>query len=371
MKTVSLALTSLATAVTACGVAHDNTEQQSSPPFLPVKATMTPDNGAAMPSAYRLVEVPTGIALGGSRVSKLVCAKNLVVGSQQRSDGGYAIAFDYRTKTVTDLGNLGVQIAEGNDGNAQGTYVGDGARSGGGSGAFVSRGGVATELPGIGGNSSLAYAINAHDQIVGQAAIPGAGDVDQHAVLWQPGCTLATDLGTLAGGYSFTRGINDAGTIVGTASDADHREHVVIWGPDHVLVDLGTLGDRDAIASDINASGQIIAVTNNDPNGGDFHHRSVLIDNGQFIDLGSLGGKHTYAQALNDRGDVVGSATLQLDQALRPFLYSNGTMVNLADLVDAPGWDLLGANDICDNGVIAGTGIHDGATRGFVLIPNP
>jgi probable HAF family extracellular repeat protein len=358
MKTVSLALALL----TACGVSHDTDDPEGSPPTLPAP------NGSptAIPSAYRLVPVPSGIAFGTSTASKLVCSDSTVVGSQDVAGGGRAIVFDYRTSITTDLGTLGGSISTGRAGNASGTFVGSSTPAMGGGRAFVHRDGIMSALPGIGGNESSAHAINAQGQIVGQAQVPGTGDVAQHAILWEPDCMAAVDLGTLDGDYSFAREINNAGVIVGVAVDGNNAAHAVMWGSDRVLVDLGTGGARDAQATDINATGLIAGWTSS-PNS---PSRAVVIDDGQFVDLGTLGGSGAQALALNDRGDVVGNSSLQFDQVSRAFLYSNGAMVNLAELVDAPGWQLVQANDICDNGVIAGNGLLDGRTRGFVLIPN-
>lgn len=59
------------------------------------------------------------------------------------------------------------------------------------------------------------------------------------------------------------------------------------------------------VAYDINAKGQVAAVLEN-PDG---NQRGVLIEKGKLIELGSLGGKHSNVRAINDKGQIIGSAS--------------------------------------------------------------
>lgn len=59
------------------------------------------------------------------------------------------------------------------------------------------------------------------------------------------------------------------------------------------------------VAYDINASGQVAAVIQND--GG--QQRAVLFENGKLIEIAALGGKESNARAINDKGQVVGAAS--------------------------------------------------------------
>ena len=49
-------------------------------------------------------------------------------------------------------------------------------------------------------------------------------------------------------------------------------------------------------------------------------------------DLGTLGGSRSYASAINDSGQVVGSSNLAGDQNNRAFLYKDGKMTDLGTL---------------------------------------
>ena len=139
-----------------------------------------------------------------------------------------------------------------------------------------------------------------------------------------------TDLGSLDGGRSHGYEINDKGQVVGVSSyDAMlvQEVHAVLWDSNS-MTDLGTLAPShvNSVAWDINNSGQIV--------GDSFHDNSSI-----------------------DRG---------------AFLYENGVMINLNDLL-APGsnWVLLGSTAINDRGQIVGFGQHDGETRAFLMTPLP
>jgi hypothetical protein len=53
------------------------------------------------------------------------------------------------------------------------------------------------------------------------------------------------------------------------------------------------------------------------------------------------------------------------------FLYADGAMLDLEQMIDATGWSLFQATDICNDGRIVGNGWRDGNQRGFVLTPVP
>lgn len=270
----------------------------------------------------------------------------------------------YQGGTLHDLGTLGGPSSKAADGNAAGTIVGASATASFGR-AFVYRGGAMTELPGIGGQYSQASAINDHDVIVGQASIPGEGDVDEHAVLWEPGCAYPIDLTALNGGrYSFPRDINNAGDIVGGDELIDVNEvRAVVWH-DQVLVELDDGGAPNSIAEAINDGGSIVGFVY-----GPGYRHAVLWRNGSMVDLGGLGGSYADALGIDSQGDVVGDSTTPGDTQSYAALFAHGIVINLNDYVDPTHWWLGQATDICDDGRIVGNGLLDGVSRGFVLTP--
>jgi probable HAF family extracellular repeat protein len=67
------------------------------------------------------------------------------------------------------------------------------------------------------------------------------------------------------------------------------------------------------------------------------------------IDLGDLGGDYTYAESINEHGQITGSST-NADGTYRAFIYSNGVMTDLGTL----GNYNSSGNGINDNGQVAG-----------------
>ena len=123
--------------------------------------------------------------------------------------------------------------------------------------ALIWQDGMATDLGGLGGTSSIANAINNQNQVVGQSNL--AGDTIFHAFLWQDG--VMTDLGTLPGHFlSVAFGVNSKGQIVGqSCSDVECR--AVLW-EGGVMTDLNDLIPPDSSLFlfepiSINSRGQI------------------------------------------------------------------------------------------------------------------
>jgi probable HAF family extracellular repeat protein len=358
-------LFSIPFALVACSVADPSDEALVMP-----AATVHAPPGRALAGAHRhytLEALPTGVPGGTSQASKAICAGDGIVGSASITAFLDVRPVLYADGVVTDLGTPAGRVGQAYDGNALGEIVGAAAIAGptpgtaiGNGQAFLYRDGALMVLPGIGGESSQAFAINEREVIVGEAAIPGSGDVPNHAVVWE-NC-VPTDLGTLGGTDSFARGINDADVIVGTAIDDAGRAHAVVWR-DKVIEDLGLDDAHDTQAYDINASGTVAGFTQRPD-------RAVIWSGGAMTTLPTLGGQHAFALGLDDRGEVVGASTDATETRFHAFLYADGSTIALEPLVDAPGWQLLEARDICDDGRIVGNGIVGGVVRGFILTPD-
>jgi probable HAF family extracellular repeat protein len=126
---------------------------------------------------------------------------------------------------------------------------------------FLYSNGQTTLLPTLGGDFSLARAINDQDQIVGYST---TADGQIHAFIYQGG--TMTDLGTLNGasGDSLAYGINDKGQIVGASTAADGSMHAFIY-QEGEMYDLGVLeGGSSSSARGINDLGQVVGVSNID-----------------------------------------------------------------------------------------------------------
>ncbi|MGZ4418635.1 MAG: hypothetical protein ACXVRV_10715, partial [Gaiellaceae bacterium] len=166
----------------------------------------------------------------------------------------------------------------------------------------------------LGGWRSAAIAINDRGVIVGRSG--------EHAFMWENG--RMTDLGTLGGGKSGATAINNRGQIAGWSEAASGAEHAFLWQKGH-MIDLGTLGAVSSNAVAINERGQVIVNRRSqscqhsaeesfpEASWSDicFGVASVW-ENGTLTNLGTLpGGKNSSANALNERGQIVGWSTLK------------------------------------------------------------
>ena len=129
------------------------------------------------------------------------------------------------------------------------------------------------------------------------------------------------------------------------------------------MTDLGTLGGNDSSAFDINNSEQIVGFAKT--SSGLYH--AFLYQDSVMHDLGLIDGDQNYAYGINDLGQIVGHSNTP-----NAFLYSNGTMFSLNDLIDpASGWQLEHAFDINNHGQIVGYGYINGAQHAYLLTPIP
>ena len=120
-----------------------------------------------------------------------------------------------------------------------------------------------------------------------------------------------TDLGTLGGFEAAAFGINDNGLIVGTSQvvcpapcpfDEDPT-HAFIW-QNGQFTDLGTMGGENSHAYSINTAGVVVGSS---AAAGDTE-RPVKWVNGQVTDLGTFGGPSGVAYGINGNGVIVGGA---------------------------------------------------------------
>src|SRR5262249_34416912 len=123
-------------------------------------------------------------------------------------------------------------------------------------------------------------------------------------------------------------GINNTGQIVGdlAAGPASVRQ-AFLWSAGTV-VDLGTLGGAGSEARAINDSGQVAGSARLE--GGGVH--AFLYTGTELTDLGTLGGKNSSADGVNNAGEVVGESETAESGLQHAFLYRQGSMTDLGTL---------------------------------------
>lgn len=281
--------------------------------------------------------------------------------------------------TASAINNNGVVV--GTSANAQGDYRG-----------FVWNGGSLIELAGLPGSvQQYAHGINSAGTI--------AGSADETAVQWQNGAPTAVGsgggnamavnesgqlagmqngqafrtvggqvefLGTLAGGnWAAAYGINRAGDVAGYGETASGLMRGFV-SSNGQLQQIGTLGGNSSYAMALNDANQVVGHATR----ADGHLEAFLYYNGTISGLGTLGGVGSFAYGINQAGSVVGSSWVAGDATMAAFVFANGQMKNLNDLV-APnsGWQLLAAYGINDFGQIVGTGLYNGEQMAVLLNP--
>jgi len=131
------------------------------------------------------------------------------------------------------------------------------------------------------------------------------------------------------------------------------------------MQDLGTLGGYSSQANAINNTGQVVGTADL----ADGSHHAFLWSGGSMRDLGTLGGPNSWAYGINESGLIVGAAQLA-DNSWHAVLWSGGAIQDLNSLIPAgSGWVLGGAAGVNKAGQICGVGTHNGVQRGFLLTP--
>jgi len=101
-----------------------------------------------------------------------------------------------------------------------------------------------------------------------------------------------------------------------------------------------------------------------------FDARPFLYRDGTVTELGLLEGcENCSVEGMNDSDMVVGTCQLIWNTTL-PFLYADGVLYDLNDLIwPKSHWNLTAANDINNHGEIVGHGYYKGVLRAYRLEP--
>ncbi len=363
---------------------------------------------------YQVVKYPA--SLGGTQSRGMAISnQGLVAGWSNLFGGGARHAVIWRDGVLTDLGTLGTGSGLSstvpwpglnNNGMVVGISQTDdidpldeswsceegGFFPNGGTNlvcrGFVWQDGVMQALPTFGGTHGFATAVNNQGKVVGWAENTVhdptclAPQVLQfRAAMWTPRSGAITELPPYPGdSTSAATAINQQGQAVGISGDCDiavgrfSAKHAVLWDHGQVQEVPNLGGTTWHTPMDINDSGVVVGFSNpvgaGDPEGEFIAHAFRWTGGDTAEDLGTLEGDgYSEAFAVNARGQVVG-VSFGGAAGARAFLFEDGVMHNLNDLVDSDDV-LLSAQDINDAGQITGRLLDhvSGETVMFVATP--
>jgi len=245
---------------------------------------------------------------------------------------------------------------------------------------FFWQNGSMSALPTLGGNNGQASAINNHEQIAGFAE---NGVVDSTCpantrdnridlgVLWENG-KAQTLLPVGNDPDSEAVDINSQGDVVGySGTCGGSANHAVLWeyGNPIPLPDLHILGANEAYG--INDQGEIVGTVTNST----FFYAALWQDQKLTILKALPGDILALGEAINNKGQVVGSALDSKFEWSHALLWENGKTININSLFPASS-NLYAtmANQINDMGQISGmavirSGPNKGEIDAFVATP--
>jgi len=323
------------------------------------------DGGATTATAYDVTDIE---AVSGAFIVGGLNGVGQVVG---KSLSG-SLIYDSRSGTVTIIhppGNV-TPVSLNDRGEALFTEESLDANSPWWVRSFVQRDYVKTFLPGFGGRRMTAMHLGLNGEVVGHAEYP---DLSDHAFLWTPGSSTLRDLGTLGGRDSIATNVAADGTIVGWSTTGRDTSigSAFVWHDGNMMALLGVGGPSTAwwqsSSGAIVGEGSTIKDSKADL-------QPLLWSGGEVRILGKLAGdSFGVALAVNASGDVVGytDTTANNSNAHAVLWRGGGDPVRIDSLATLPqGVNLWHGVAINDRGqILAYGGRPQTAARYFLLTP--
>jgi probable HAF family extracellular repeat protein len=250
--------------------------------------------------------------------------------------------------------------------------------------------GLMTRLPTLGGTHGFATGSNNLGQTVGWAentvhdsTCVAPQQLQFRAVVWGPGESQKRQLRPLPGSgdtVTAATALNDFGQVVGISGICDQAVgrfsaiHSMLWdhGRPMEIGDFGGVAWNTPMA--INQRGDVVGFANaSEADGGNLNPRAFLWTRSQGLrNLGAVPGDVTsQATGINEWRQVVGQSC-DADDNCRGFLWQNGEMTDLQDLVIGDYDDVITtANDIDDLGRITGQAFDPDTGQFFAFLARP
>src|SRR5438876_1317336 len=303
-----------------------------------------------------------------------VSRAGIAVGRSIRNDGSHAFSWTLNGGIVGLPDLAGRSYCVSNTANDSGSVVGTAATTVFGSGRLpvIWQTGVVSQLPlPVGQTLGDANSVNASGVAVGSV---NAGS-DQRGVIYSGGSATIITQTTAEGSYFLTAfSINDSGRIVGQGIDPAHAARnvgIVYDIGQNMAFDVGALpGANGALAFGVSNNGYVVGSSMfNQGSGMPF----IWSDQNGIIGIPLASGTTLgQAEGVNSSGWVVGTDG---GAFAVPFLYDGTNTYRLQDLIpDNSGWDLSmntssSALGISEDGFIVGTGVHNGETHAYAMVP--
>jgi hypothetical protein len=298
----------------------------------------------------------------------------IAVGRSIRTGGSQAFSWALNGGIV-GLPNLaGRSYAVSNSANDNGIVVGTAASTLFGTSRLpvIWQNGAVSQLPLPPGETlGDANSVNASSVAVGSV---DAGTLQRGAIYSGGSGTIITQT-TPNGSFFVTAfGINDSGRVVGQGIDPQNAARnvgIVYDIGQNMAFEVGALpGLNGALAFGVSNTGYVVGSSMlNQGSGLPF----IWSDQGGIVAIPlATGTSEGSARAVNSAGWVVGNDSSAFSI---PFLYDGTNTYRLADLIPpGSGWDLSmntssSADGISENGVIVGTGVHNGDTHAYAMLP--
>jgi len=239
-------------------------------------------------------------------------------------------AFMYRVGdgSIVDLGTLGGTRSAAWDISADGTViVGESTKANGRYRAFKydTSSGVMHDLGQLGGDWSRARSVSADGSVV--TGFATLSDNTFRAFMYTD-ATGMLDIGTLGGSTSSGFGVSaDGKFICGFADLPGSISHAMIYSVEkRQIYDLGTLpGGTVSTANALSADGSVAVGYSNTGSPGVTHAVKFTTADGKMTDIGTLGGKTSYAYGVSDDGRIITGVSDVQDspQIIHAFIYRN------------------------------------------------